>query len=350
MTVEDILKALSHVDDPDLRRDIVSLNMVKNLKIDGDTVSFDVELTTPACPMKEAIKKACINAVHHMVSKTADVQVNMTARVTTQRNSEILPGVKNIIAVASGKGGVGKSTVSVNLALALKSYGASVGLLDADVHGPSIPSMTGIGYLPESPTGNIEPAVLDGIKFLSIGFMIDPAQPVVWRGPMVASALKQLLTDANWGNLDYLIIDLPPGTGDTQLSLVQHVKLSGVIMVTTPQKVALSDCRRALGMFKMPQINVPVLGVVENMSWFEPKEFPGNRYHLFGKDGGITLAREFDLPLLAQIPMYASVMENADEGKAISNAPESEAFDHFMRLAGEVARQMAIKNAALAVN
>ncbi len=264
MTEQEILKALSHVDDPDLMKDIVSLGMVKNLNIEGNKVSFDVELTTPACPMKDAIKKACITAITHMVSRDAEVIPNMTSRVTTQREeSEVLKGVKNIIAVASGKGGVGKSTVSVNLAWALLETGATVGLLDADIHGPSIPTMTGIKQLPPMYEGQpIEPAEIDGLKVMSIGFFIYPKQALVWRGPMVASALKQLILNANWGALDYLIIDLPPGTGDTHLSLVQEIQLSGAIIVTTPQQVALADCRKAIGMFRIPQINVPMLGVV----------------------------------------------------------------------------------------
>lgn len=350
MTTQDILNALSHVDDPDLRKDIVTLNMVKNVAVNGNKVSFDVELTTPACPMKEAIKNACIQAVRHMVSKEAEVEVNMTSRVTSQRSDNpVLPNVKNIIAVASGKGGVGKSTVSLNLAWALKESGAKVGLLDADIHGPSIPGMIGIQMLDEQ-EGALTPVNVQGLKVLSIGFMVDEKQPIVWRGPMVASALKQLLSDANWGDLDYLIIDLPPGTGDTHLSLVQHVKLSGVIMVTTPQKVALADCRKALGMFKMPQINVPVLGIIENMAWFTPVELPENKYYLFGNGGGKMLSEEYQVPLLAQIPIYQSIMQQAENNTPGHNAMEPQAWKHYLMLAGEVARQMAIKNASVSLN
>jgi ATP-binding protein involved in chromosome partitioning len=350
MTEQEILHALSHVDDPDLRKDIVTLNMVKNVKVDGNKVSFDVELTTPACPMKEAIKNACIQAVRHMVSKEAEVEINMTSRVTTQRSDNaVLPNVKNIIAIASGKGGVGKSTVSLNLAWALKESGAKVGLLDADIHGPSIPGMIGIKVLDEQ-EGALTPVQVDGLKVLSIGFMVDERQPIVWRGPMVASALKQLLSDANWGELDYLIIDLPPGTGDTHLSLVQHVQLSGVIMVTTPQKVAMADCRKAMGMFIMPQINVPVLGIVENMAWFTPKELPENKYFLFGQGGGQTLSDEFKVPLLAQIPIYQSIMQQAESSVAGHQNIDEEAWKYYKLLAGEVARQMAIKNASASLN
>lgn len=346
MDKEDILKALSHVDDPDLHKDIVSLGMVKNLQIEGNKVSFDVELTTPACPMKEAIHKACVTAIRHMVSKEAEIHVNMTSRVTTARNSEsLLTGVKNIIAVASGKGGVGKSTISLNLAYALAESGASVGLLDADIHGPSIPSMTGVYRLEGNQDHALTPVNVNGIKMMSLGFMIEEGQPVVWRGPMIASALKQMLSDADWGTLDYLIIDLPPGTGDIHLSLVQSVPLSGVIMVTTPQKVALADCRKALGMFRMPQINVPILGIVENMSWFTPPELPDKKYYLFGNGGGEILSKEFDLPLLANIPMYESVMNQANQNLPGHTLMPEEVWNHFLLLAGEVARNMAIKNA-----
>lgn len=350
MTEQEILHALSHVDDPDLRKDIVTLNMVKNVKVEGNKVSFDVELTTPACPMKEAIKNACIQAVRHMVSKEAEVAVNMTSRVTTQRaNNAVLPNVKNIIAIASGKGGVGKSTISLNLAWALKESGANVGLLDADIHGPSIPGMIGIKILDEQ-EGALTPVQVEGLKVLSIGFMVDERQPIVWRGPMVASALKQLLSDANWGPLDYLIIDLPPGTGDTHLSLVQHVQLSGVIMVTTPQKVAMADCRKAMGMFIMPQINVPVLGIVENMAWFTPKELPENKYFLFGQGGGQILSDEYQVPLLAQIPINQSIMQQAENSMPGHQNMDADAWKYYQLLAGEVARQMAIKNASVSLN
>jgi ATP-binding protein involved in chromosome partitioning len=347
MKEEEILKALSHVDDPDLRKDIVSLGMVKNLNIEGNRVRFDVELTTPACPMKDAIKKACITAITHIVNREAEVLPNMTSKVTSQRSeSTVLKGVKNIIAVASGKGGVGKSTVSVNLAWALLETGASVGLLDADLHGPSIPTMTGIIRLPPMYEGQpIEPAEIEGLKVMSIGFMIDPKQALIWRGPMVASALKQLILNAHWGDLDYLIIDLPPGTGDTHLSLVQEIQLSGAIIVSTPQQVALADCRKAIGMFRVPQINVPMLGVVENMSWFSPKDTPDKKYYLFGRDGGQVLADEFDMPLLVQIPIIEEIMQNADTGKKPDFS--SDLWQYYAFLAGEVARQMAIKNAAV---
>ncbi len=346
ITREKVLEALSQVDDPDLRKDIVSLNMVKNLELGDGFVSFDVELTTPACPMKDAIQKACINAVHLLVDKNVEVRANMTSRVTSKRtDTDKLKGVRNIIAVASGKGGVGKSTISLNLALALSETGASVGLLDADIHGPSIPLMTGIRKLDQSEGEGLRPMLSGRLKVMSLGFFVDATQPVVWRGPMVASALKQMLLDADWGDLDYLIIDLPPGTGDTHLSLVQHVPLSGVVMVTTPQKMALEDCRKAIGMFQMPQINVPVLGIVENMSWFTPTELPEHKYPIFGSGGGQHLSEEYQIKLLAQIPMVMGIMEQAESGHANHERMDQQTWEYFEQLAGEVARAMAIHNA-----
>lgn len=350
-----VLKALGFVDDPDLKQDIVSLGMVKDLSVEGKVVSFTVELTTPACPMKEHIRKACETAVKHMVDREADVRIAMTARVSSARDgATVLPGVKNIVAVASGKGGVGKSTIAVNLALSLAQSGARVGLIDADIYGPSIPMMMDLeGAVPRVVEINGKPSMVpvekSGIKVLSIGFMVDSSQAVVWRGPMASSALRQFVSDCEWGELDYLILDLPPGTGDIHLTLVQTVPVTGVVMVTTPQEVALADARKGVAMFRLPNINVPVLGVVENMAWFTPAELPDNRYYLFGQDGGRKLAESLDIPLLGQIPLVQGIREGGDQGKpAVMNQADPLTRKAFEDMAFEVARQLSLRNANMA--
>lgn len=344
VTQESILAALSHVDDPDLKKDLVTLNMIQNIEIEDKSVRFDVVLTTPACPMKDMIQNACINAVKHFVSKDLEVVPNMTSNVTSSREEkEVLPGVKNIIAVASGKGGVGKSTVAVNLARSLADTGATVGILDADIYGPSMPTMFGLqGQKPGQVDGKMEPLVKDGIKVISIGFLVDESQAIVWRGPMASSAIKQFTTDVNWGELDYLILDLPPGTGDIHLTIAKQVPVSGAVVVTTPQTVALADCKKAVNMFLNPNINVPVFGIVENMSYFSPSDNPDKKYYLFGKDGGKQLADQFKLPLLGQIPFVESIRESGDSGEAIDSTDVVRKA--YNALAGELARQVAIKN------
>ena len=354
ITTQQVLDALSNVMDPDLGKDLVTLNMIKDIAIDDKNVAFTVVLTTPACPMKDMIHNACVNAIVHYVDKEAQVNINMTANVTTKRGDErpLLPKVKNIIAVASGKGGVGKSTVSANLAIALADLGAKVGLVDADIYGPSIPIMFDV--VEEKPlVRNTEagqlmvPVESYGIKLLSIGFFADPAQAVVWRGPMASKALTQLFRDADWGELDYLIIDLPPGTGDIHLTLVSGIPLTGAIIVTTPQLVALADAEKAVSMFQIPSINVPVLGIVENMSYFTPAELPDNKYYLFGKDGGKQMAEKLNVPLLAQLPLVQSIREAGDSGRPAGlqeNTPVSKAF---LQLAMNVAQQVALKNAGI---
>src|SRR3984885_8278414 len=313
MTNEDILKALSNVQEPDLGKDLVTLNMVKDRKIDGKNVSFTVVLTTPACPLKDMIKNACINAVKLLVNKEANVTVNFTSNTSSNRKDgkTILGGVKNIIAVVSGKGGVGKSTVAANLALAIAEGGAKVGLMDADIYGPSVHIMFGVrGERPlmrdVNGKGMIVPLERFGIKLMSIGLMVDEKQAVVWRGPMVSSAIRQFVTDVDWGDLDYLIIDMPPGTGDIHLTIVQTVPVTGVIVVTTPQLVALADAKKGIAMFSQAGLKVPVIGLVENMSYFIPphngNELPDTRYYIFGKEGGKNLAEEFDIPFLGEIP------------------------------------------------
>lgn len=356
LTKENILKALSHVEDPDLKKDLVTLGMIKDLVIEGNKVSFSVVLTTPACPMKDMLHNACKNAVLHLVNKEAELDINMTSVVTSGReNAEVLKGVKNIIAVGSGKGGVGKSTVAANLAISLANKGAKVGLLDADIYGPSVPTMFGLkGEKPKMKNIDgkefIVPIEKYGVKLLSIGFLIDPDQAVVWRGPMISSAFRQFVGDVIWGELDYLIIDLPPGTGDIQLTLAQTVPLTGVVIVTTPQDVAVADAIKAIDMFRMPQLTFPILGVVENMSYFTPAELPDNKYFVFGEGGGQRLSAKFDVPLLAQIPLYMSVREGGDAGTpaVINNdTPDGKAF---AELAENVAQQVAIVNNNVSVS
>ncbi|MEO5643673.1 MAG: Mrp/NBP35 family ATP-binding protein [Bacteroidia bacterium] len=349
ITQEQVIDALRHVDDPDLKKDLVTLGMVKDIVIDGNNVSFTVVLTTPACPMKELIKKACENAIIHYVDKDAVPLVNMTANVTTQRQGNVLPNVKNIIAVASGKGGVGKSTVAANLACALAMQGARVGLIDADIYGPSVPIMFDV--VNEKPMlrdingkSFLVPVESYGVKLLSIGFFADMNQAIVWRGPIAVRALNQLLSEADWGDLDYMIVDLPPGTGDIHLSLVAAVPITGAVIVSTPQNVALADAKKAVAMFRMPAINVPVLGIIENMAYFTPAELPENKYYIFGREGAIRLAENLEIPLLGQIPLVQSICEAGDAGRpAVLQKTTPQALA-FLELAGNIAQQVAIRN------
>lgn len=349
ITKEAVLKALSHVDDPDLHKDVVTLGMIENLNIDGLTVAFDLVLTTPACPMKDAMVSACKNAVVYMVDQNAEVNVNATSRVVqNERTSDTLSGVKQVIAVASGKGGVGKSTVSATLALALSKLGAKVGLLDADIYGPSIPTLFKVHQAPEMVEINgknvMKPIESHGLKLLSIGFMTAPGQAVVWRGPMISSAFRQFLNDVDWGELDYLVIDLPPGTGDVQITLAQQAPLSGIVVVTTPQEMALTDARRAIDMFQLDSIAKPILGVVENMSYFVPDDEPTKKYHIFGEGGGHKLAAEFGVPFLGELPLRTGIGLAADQGNWDFDL---EIMKPYLALAGEVARQISLKSVSL---
>lgn len=352
-TEKDVLAALSHVLDPDIKKDLVTLNMISNVEVGEGNVSFKLTLTTPACPLKEKIKADCVAAIHEHLGNNFEVNIEMDANVTSLRNLNVnvLPSVKNIICVASGKGGVGKSTVAVNLAVSLARQGAKVGLIDADIYGPSIPTMLGVrGKKPEvrliKDKHFMVPVEVEGIKVLSIGFLVNEAQPIVWRGPMVTSALRQFVTDCIWGKLDYMIVDMPPGTGDVQLTMVQTVNVTGAVLVTTPQDVALADAKKALGMFRLDNINVPVLGVIENMAYFTPEELPDNKYYLFGRDGGKRLAKDYELPFLGEIPLVQAIQEGGDEGKPASVYSESEIVKSaFDEVATNVARQIAIRNA-----
>ncbi|MBC9932398.1 Mrp/NBP35 family ATP-binding protein [Chitinophaga qingshengii] len=355
MTKEQILQALSNVEEPDLGKDLVTLNMVKDIEIDGNKVKFTVVLTTPACPLKDLIRNACVNAIHMMVSKDAEVEVVMTANVSSRRTEGkgVLAGVKNIIVVASGKGGVGKSTVAANLALALGRDGARVGLMDADIYGPSVPIMFGLrGERPMmvevEGKGMIQPIEKYGIKVMSIGLLIDERQAVVWRGPMASSALRQFLTDVYWGELDYLVIDMPPGTGDIHLTLVQTVPVTGAVMVTTPQDVALVDVQKGIAMFSGQQINVPILGLVENMAYFTPAELPENKYYIFGKEGGKKLAEDLEIPFLGQIPLVQGIREGGDSGQPAMAGDDKVTRKAFLDVAGAAARSIAMRNANIA--
>ena len=296
VTKEQVIDALRHVNDPDLKKDLVSLKMIENVVVEDKKIRFDVVLTTPACPLKNKIKQDCLDAIHQQIGSNYEVMVNMVSKVSTRRKDteKLLKGVKNIVAVASGKGGVGKSTISANLAVALANSSAKVGLLDADIYGPSVPIMfdlEGAQPLGKEVEGKtkILPIEKYGIKLLSIGFFVKPEQALIWRGVMATNALKQLINDTEWGELDYFIVDLPPGTGDIHLTLVQTLPVTGVVIVTTPQEVALADARKAFNMFTQKEIKVPILGLVENMSWFTPQELPENKYYLFGKEGGKRL-------------------------------------------------------------
>jgi ATP-binding protein involved in chromosome partitioning len=354
ITKEKVLEALSNVMEPDLGKDLVTLNMIKDIVIDGKKIKFTVILTTPACPLKEQIRKACENAIIYYLDKDAEVTVEMTANVTSKRADErpLLPQVKNIIAVTSGKGGVGKSTIASNLAVSLAKTGAKVGLVDADIYGPSIPIMFDV--VEEKPLlktidgqSYMIPVESHGVKILSIGFFADTSQAIVWRGPMASKALTQLFRDAHWGELDYMIIDLPPGTGDIHLTLVGSIPLTGAVVVSTPQQVALSDAEKGVAMFQIPSINVPVLGIIENMSYFTPEELPENKYYIFGKDGAKHLAEKIGVPLLGQVPLVQSIREAGDAGRPAGLQNNTIVSDIFDKIAGRVAQEIAIRNAKL---
>lgn len=346
-TVKQVTDALSHVNDPDLGQDLVSLKMIDNIAIEGNKVEFDLVLTTPACPMRHKMKDECVAAIHRYVDESIEVNVKLTAKVRSMDKPSELTGVKNTILVASGKGGVGKSTVAANLAVALAKSGARVGLLDADFYGPSVPMMF---QLTKQSIQGIErdgktymlPVVKYGIQLMSIGFMMDPNKALIWRGPMVSGALKQLATETAWNDVDYLVVDLPPGTGDVQITIAQSLPVSGAVVVSTPQQIALSDVIRAVEMFQAPEINIPILGFVENMAYFTPAELPENKYYIFGKNGCKKLSEQMNIPLLGEIPLVQSIAEGGDNGEPVAlneNTPEGAAF---LQMAGEVAKQLSI--------
>ena len=349
LTNDSIMNALRNVYDPDLHKDLVTLNMIKDIKIDGNNVSLTIELTTPACPLKDQIKDDCTTEIKKEIPSVENVSIIMNAKVLPskdQKMSEILPGVKNTIAVASGKGGVGKSTIAVNLAVALAHDGAKVGLIDADIYGPSIPMMLGINEKPrifqDASTTKMAPLENFGVKVMSIGFLIDDDSPVIWRGPMASGAIKQFMSDVHWDQLDYLIFDLPPGTGDIQLTLVQTIPLTGAVVVTTPQDVSIIDVKKALKMFQ--RVNVPILGIIENMSYFIAPD-TGKRYDIFGKGGGKKLANELSVPLLGEIPINQNIREGSDNGKPIVfDKPDSEQTKKIFEISRNLAAEISKNN------
>ncbi len=351
-----ILDALKHVRYPGTGQDIVSAEMVDdNIRIEGNKISFSLLLEKQGDPFAKSLVKAAEQAILTYVSAEAEIVGNISVNYKTQTPTQpdkLLPQVKNIIAVSSGKGGVGKSTVSSNLAVALANAGYKVGLLDADIFGPSVPKMFGLEdarpYL--EPVGDrelIRPEEKYGVKMLSIGFFVDPENAVLWRGGMASNALKQLISDANWGELDYFILDLPPGTSDIHLTLVQTLAITGAIVVSTPQEVALADARKGISMFTGEKVNVPILGLVENMAWFTPAELPNNKYYIFGKEGCKHLAESMGVKLLGQIPIVQSICDGGDSGKPVACDPDSITGKCFADLAQNVVEQVEIRNATL---
>ncbi|TNE71481.1 MAG: MRP family ATP-binding protein [Bacteroidetes bacterium] len=341
MNREKVLDVLQGVIEPDLKKDIVSANLVEELGIEENKVSLKVLISNPAMHARKRMQEAIVFNLRNNFGENLEVEVKFEGMGADARGKQrkVLPEVKHVIAVASGKGGVGKSTITANLAGGLAKAGYRVGIVDADIHGPSMPTMFDV--VGEKPTmidvegvPKINPVLSYGIKLLSIGFFTEQDNAVIWRGPMASKALTQMFTDAHWGKLDYLLIDLPPGTSDIHLSLVQNVPLDGAVIVSTPQEVALADARKGINMFKLDSIKVPVIGVVENMAWFTPAELPDNKYFIFGRDGAKNLAEGMGVPLLGQIPLVQSVRESGDVGRPAvfqDNTPSSEAFDDLVR-------------------
>lgn len=341
MNKEDILKALAHVQEPDKKKDIVSLGLVTDIELSTDSVSFRLKVLNPALHYRKRMESACRFALERNFGDSLKVHIDteaLDAKHAAPELRKVLPGVKHVVAVASGKGGVGKSTIAANLAAGLAAKGHAVGLVDADIYGPSMHIMFDLEK--DKPRTKeiagktyIMPVEQYGVKLLSIGFFADADQAVVWRGPMASKALNQLFTDAWWGDLDYMIVDLPPGTGDIHLSLVQGVPLSGAVVVSTPQNIALADARKAVAMFRLDAIKVPVLGLIENMAWFTPAELPENRYYIFGRDGVQGLAEELKLSVLGKVPLVQSIREAGDSGRPAvlqSNTPTAAAFDEII--------------------
>ncbi len=357
-TLEQIMSVLSQVKDPETGKDIITLNAVESLKIQGNKITFKLSMNS-GNPFVKSIEKASIKLLKEKISNDLEIEVQALTKIEVKKISfgrtdegTILPGVKNILAVASGKGGVGKSTVAVNLAIALAKSGAKVGLLDADIYGPSIPKMLGAeGEHPSIKKVNgkdiIIPVEKQGIKMLSIGFFVKPEDALIWRGAMATSAIQQFIKDSDWGDLDYFIIDLPPGTGDIHLTIVQTIPVTAAVIVSTPQDVALADALRGVSMFKANKIEVPVIGFIENMSWFTPSELPNNKYYIFGKDGLKLLAEKMNIPLLGQIPIVQSIREGGDSGNPAVSSEDKIVAQAFTELAENVAEKIEERNAKL---
>jgi ATP-binding protein involved in chromosome partitioning len=349
VTKEAVMDALRQIIDPDLHRDIVSLGMIKQLEIqdseDGAAVSFTFELTTPACPVRDRFQSQAeqvVSAIPGVRSVKVTMSSNVRSSAPSQQGQIELPNVRNIVAVASGKGGVGKSTVAANLAAALAATGARVGLLDADIYGPSVPAMMGVNEGVRAQNRKLIPNVAHGVKLMSLGFMTEGNKPVIWRGPMVGQAVKQMLNDVDWGELDYLLVDLPPGTGDASLTLIQSIPLSGVLVVTTPQDVALGIATKALAMFR--NLRVPILGMVENMSYFVCPDC-GSRHDIFSHGGGQSASSELKVPFLGEVPLNQRIRETGDEGVPIALAdPDSPAAEAFVQIARKLAAQLSIRS------
>lgn len=344
-----VLEVLKPVQDPELRKSLVELNMIRNLVVEDGNVRFTLVLTTPACPLRQFIVEDCERAIRTLPGVNR-VDVDVTAETPQQKglpDRQGIDGVKNILAITSGKGGVGKSTVAVNIAVALAQTGAKVGLIDADIYGPNTPTMMGlttaqVTVVQQGEQGEVlEPAFNHGVKLVSMGFLIDPDQPVIWRGPMLNGVIRQFLYQVRWGNLDYLIVDMPPGTGDAQLTMAQAVPMAGAVIVTTPQTVALQDARRGLKMFQ--QLNVPILGIVENMSYFIPPDAPDKQYDIFGSAGGEKTAQELQIPLLGCVPLEMSVRQGGDQGIPIVVAdPDSASARALTAIAQQVAARVSV--------
>jgi ATP-binding protein involved in chromosome partitioning len=358
-TREEVLQALRKVEDPDRGKDIVRLDMVKNLTVEEGRARFTLVLKEPGTPFARQAEEACTRVVHEEVSRDLDVEIEMDSEMISlgddigisggggeEKQEQPLSGVQNTVAVASGKGGVGKSTVAANLAVALAEEGYDVGLVDTDIYGPSVPRMFGMeGHKPRvNSERQIVPIEAHGVKILSMGFMVDPEKAVIWRGPMVSNAVKQFLGDVAWGDLEYLILDLPPGTGDIQLTIVQTIPLTGAVIVSTPQPVALSDARKGVAMFE--KVDVPAVGMVENMAYFTPPDLPDRKYDLFGRGGARKLAGELDVPFLGEVPIEQVVRETSDDGTpVVKAAPESGSAKAFREIAERTVEQVALRNA-----
>lgn len=345
---QSILDALSNVIEPDLKKDIVTLGLVSIREVEGTHIAISVKVSNPAMHSKVRMKEACEFAIHRVLGKEFTVDTEVVPISGDEREGElrkVLPGVRYIIAVASGKGGVGKSTVASNLAVGLAHKGYTVGLLDADIYGPSVPVMFDLVHeKPDLVTVEgrqlLEPVTQYGVKILSIGFFTEGNQAVVWRGPMASKALNQMVNDAHWGPLDYLIIDLPPGTGDVHLSIVQSIPLNAAVIVSTPQEVALADARKGVAMFQLPAIDVPIAGIVENMAWFTPKELPDAKYYLFGRDGAKNLAEDLGVPFLGHLPLIQGIREAGDAGRPAALQEETPAIAFIDEIVANFEREM----------